>query len=274
MVCETCLGPNPYVKMTKLPPNHKLCKFSNLPFQAFRWKAGPGGRFKETIISQLVARERNICQCCLNDLQYGLPVGMRDQLMEEEGKKGPLRISASSSIPMVNQHYQQLQKTLQQDDDDDDNSGGIWSKEAVGLPSLAAKQLTNFSQQFYSNSSVDHSKTALRNLPKLCSFWLNGSCNRVLRKTCPFRPCCGSFVFPEILRTNKELHQALVDRLTAEGAVVVMKSLDTEARTAIQQALKGNREDSIKRRVTGEDDLSKSYMHRLKEKVSCLCISL
>eukprot|EP01035_Chromulina_nebulosa_P034700 gene34700-46583_t len=50
MLCETCLGPNPYVRMTKLPFGHKLCKISNLPYQAFRWKAGPTGRQKETII--------------------------------------------------------------------------------------------------------------------------------------------------------------------------------------------------------------------------------
>lgn len=28
MVCETCLGTNPYVRMVKLPMGHKLCKIS------------------------------------------------------------------------------------------------------------------------------------------------------------------------------------------------------------------------------------------------------
>eukprot|EP01031_Cornospumella_fuschlensis_P044308 gene44308-54179_t len=78
LLCETCLGSNPYVRMTKLPPNYKMCTVSHLPYQPFRWKAGPNGRFKETVISYVVAAERNICQCCLNDLRYGLPVGVRD----------------------------------------------------------------------------------------------------------------------------------------------------------------------------------------------------
>ena len=70
MLCETCLGPNPYVRMTKLPYGYKLCKISNLPFQAFKWKAGPGGRYKETMVSFAVASERNICQTCLLDMKW------------------------------------------------------------------------------------------------------------------------------------------------------------------------------------------------------------
>ena len=30
-----------------------------------------------------VAQHRNICQACLNDMQYGLPVGVRDKLLKE-----------------------------------------------------------------------------------------------------------------------------------------------------------------------------------------------
>jgi pre-mRNA-splicing factor RBM22/SLT11 len=67
MLCETCLGQNPYVRMTKMPFGEKLCKISNVPYQAFRWKAG-GGRHKETIICHAVAADRNICQTCLNDM--------------------------------------------------------------------------------------------------------------------------------------------------------------------------------------------------------------
>ena len=34
-----------------------------------------------------VAKSRNICQACLNDMQYGLPVGVRDKLLRD-GKLG------------------------------------------------------------------------------------------------------------------------------------------------------------------------------------------
>ena len=99
------------VRMTKTPFGSKLCKVSNVPFQGFRWKAGTNGRFKETMVTTFcmqillnvcevmtvkrnfiikftqvciqVAQHRNICQACLNDMQYGLPVGVRDKLLKE-----------------------------------------------------------------------------------------------------------------------------------------------------------------------------------------------
>ena len=43
-VCETCLGPNAYVRMIKMPFGAKECKISARPYQPFRWRAGPGGR--------------------------------------------------------------------------------------------------------------------------------------------------------------------------------------------------------------------------------------
>ena len=80
IVCEVCLGDNPYVRMVKLPPGDKLCKVAGSPFQAFRWKAGAKGRWKETIISREVAIEKNMCQACLTDMTYGVPVGVREGL--------------------------------------------------------------------------------------------------------------------------------------------------------------------------------------------------
>ena len=39
-------------------------------------------RFKETIVAPEVAREKNCCQACLNDLEYGVPFHVRDHLMD------------------------------------------------------------------------------------------------------------------------------------------------------------------------------------------------
>ena len=60
-VCETCLGPNPYVRMIKMRYGSKTCRISDAPYQPFRWRAGSGGRHKETIISADVARTKNVC---------------------------------------------------------------------------------------------------------------------------------------------------------------------------------------------------------------------
>jgi len=43
-----------------------------------------------------------------------------------------------------------------------------------------------------------------------------------------------------------------------------MKALDRETRDAIAQAQKGNRDDAIRRRVSGDDDLTKKYLGKMK----------
>lgn len=60
---------------------------------------------------------------------------------------------------------------------------------------------------------TNRQSTAWRNLPKLCSFWLAGTCTRVVQHKCPFRPCNGMFEFPEIAATHRDLRAALIDRL-------------------------------------------------------------
>lgn len=90
IVCETCLGPNPYVRMqrvrvclypltlhtTTAPQKHQLmiplfstqieyggqCHVSGRPYTVFRWKPGPDARYKKTIICQEVAKAKNVCQ--------------------------------------------------------------------------------------------------------------------------------------------------------------------------------------------------------------------
>ena len=82
-VCEVCLGPNPYVRMIKMQYGCKECKITSKPYQPFRWRAGQGGRYKQTIISYEVARQKNVCQACLIDMQFGLPVAVRDSILGE-----------------------------------------------------------------------------------------------------------------------------------------------------------------------------------------------
>ncbi len=252
MLCETCLGPNPYVRMTKLPFGYKLCKISNLPFQAFKWKSGPGGRYKETMVSFAVAAERNICQTCLLDMKYGLPVGVRDTLLGQADN--------TIALPQSNvgqQYFYEQQAQLV-------NSGQLNNNNMIldMANIVASRQLDRFARVM--EVAQNKSKIAFKNLPKLCSFWLAGACTRVTNKTCPFRPCCGVFAFPEIAGSHRDLCAKLVAALEADGPVVVMKQLDEETRIAIKESQKGNRDEAMRKRISGDDDLTKRYLGKMK----------
>ncbi|CAM9877946.1 unnamed protein product, partial [Ectocarpus sp. 13 AM-2016] len=52
----------------------------------FRWKAGTAGRIKSTQLCQTCAKLKNACQTCVLDLQYGLPVEVRDKFLAEEDR--------------------------------------------------------------------------------------------------------------------------------------------------------------------------------------------
>ena len=237
MLCSTCLGENPYVRMVKLPFGDKLCKISSAPYQAFRWKAGPHGRYKETIICYAVAAERNICQTCLNDMQYNLPVGLRDKLIQNTSEHQSVVAIPQSDVGL--QYYYEQQARLIATGDHPTQQVTPFAVDMNNVPAM--RQLTQFSQTMQNTANKASTKTAFRNLPKLCSFWLNGTCNRVLRKTCPFRPCCGptAYAFPEIAGSDKELCAELIKQLNDVGPAVLMKTLSPDIKKAISQAIRG-----------------------------------
>ena len=256
LVCETCLGDNPYVRMVKLPYGVKLCKISNMAFQGYKWKAGTGGRYKETVISYIIAKERNICQVCMFDIQFGLPVGVRDHILkqQESNNSNSNLLTLPTSIPNMKYHYNQLiekQSELQVNQYNDN---------------AATRQLTAFAQ-IQNNHEKSTSKVAFRNLPKLCSFWVKGNCDRCQRGSCTFRPCCGSeyFIFPELASNYHDLNNTLINDLKINGPLKVMKTMSDTQRDELIKALKtGNKDEAIKQRLTGDDNLTKKYLAKIK----------
>ena len=83
ILCETCLGNNPYVRMIRIPFG-RGCKTCGRPYTVFRWKAGSEGRYKSTQVCQSCSKTRNVCQCCCLDLTYGLPVQVRDTFLSQQ----------------------------------------------------------------------------------------------------------------------------------------------------------------------------------------------
>ena len=84
IICDSCLGGNPYIRMLKGTMG-KECRISGRPFNAFKWQ-GAHNKWKETAIAPEVAREKNCCQSCLSDLEYGVPFHVRDHILDALGE--------------------------------------------------------------------------------------------------------------------------------------------------------------------------------------------
>mmetsp|Transcript_28430 Transcript_28430/g.42233 ORF Transcript_28430/g.42233 Transcript_28430/m.42233 type:complete len:428 (-) Transcript_28430:16-1299(-) len=162
LVCETCLGDNPYIRMTK-EPYGKKCKICETPFTVFAWQAGTRGRLKKVEICKSCAQSKNVCQVCIFDLQYGLPVQLRDRILAEEGSK-----SAVAAVPQsdANRSWYAAQQER-----------AIEQGKAGAVPTAAA------SLRLQAMARMEPRYE--RNLPKLCSFYARGECNRGSK--CPFR---------------------------------------------------------------------------------------
>jgi len=161
LTCETCLGDNAYVRMTK-EDHCNPCKICEKPFTVFRWKAGSKGRFKSVVICQTCAKMKNVCQCCIFDLQYGLPVQLRDRVLEEHGSAGSVVAVPQSD---ANREWYAAQHALAVAQ----GTANAGNEEANKVLMRLARKGPQYE----------------RNLPKVCSFFSKGECNRGDR--CPFR---------------------------------------------------------------------------------------
>jgi len=157
ILCETCLGDNPYVRMIQSQAD-KECKICSRPYTVFRWQPGRNARFKSTIVCQTCAKLKNVCQTCLFDLEYGLPVQVRDRFLEDCQK-----IEFPES--RVNRDYAINQMDLSA------NSMSTALGKAAPHPMLLKLART---APYYK-----------RNRARVCSFWARGECTR--GDTCPYR---------------------------------------------------------------------------------------
>ncbi|KAH9415713.1 pre-mRNA-splicing factor RBM22 [Dermatophagoides pteronyssinus] len=160
ILCQTCLGDNPFLRVMKEKYGAE-CKVCNRPFTTFRWCPGSKMRYKKTEICTICARAKNICQTCLLDLQYGLPVQVRDEVL---GTK--LELPKSE----INREYysQMLDRAVQNSD----------ATEAFGA-------LKDAPTSDVLNKLARNSPYYKRNAPHICSFWVKGECKR--GEECPYR---------------------------------------------------------------------------------------
>ena len=80
LLCESCLGESPYIRMQKAP-YASGCKMCDRPFTVFKWRPGRGEGYKKTEVCQTCSKIKNVCQTCILDLQFGLPSQLRDAVL-------------------------------------------------------------------------------------------------------------------------------------------------------------------------------------------------
>ncbi|KAG8800753.1 Pre-mRNA-splicing factor slt11 [Serendipita sp. 399] len=159
ILCETCLGPNPFVRMSKQEFGRE-CGTCARPFTIFRWNPGSGGRFKSTVVCQTCAKIKNICQTCLLDLEFGLPVQARDTA---------LAIKSEAPTSEINREwFAQNAEGKMAPNESLVKTGRVGSAAKEMLQQLAR------SDPYYN-----------RNRPHICSFFVKGTCNR--GNDCPYR---------------------------------------------------------------------------------------
>lgn len=162
ILCETCLGPNPYVRMTKHAWG-SACKVCERPFTSFRWRpAGHGTRPKKTEICQVCARAKNVCQTCLLDLEYGLPVQVRDASIAPGDRQRTVVPQSDGTREYV---AAQSERAIANGDID-----AIYK----------APKINNIAEKVKRTAPRYE-----RNRARICSFFLKGACTRGLY--CPYR---------------------------------------------------------------------------------------
>ncbi|KAF9265457.1 hypothetical protein L218DRAFT_957038 [Marasmius fiardii PR-910] len=159
ILCETCLGDNPFVRMSKQEYG-RSCGTCARPFTVFRWNPGSGMRFKTTVICQTCAKIKNVCQTCLLDLEYGLPTQVRDTALGYQ--------SEAPNSDINREYYaQNVENKLE------GNKSGLDNGRAQSAGKEMLKQLAR-TDPYYK-----------RNRPKICSFFVKGECSR--GDECPYR---------------------------------------------------------------------------------------
>eukprot|EP00920_Eleutheroschizon_duboscqi_P028842 GHVT01070077.1.p1 GENE.GHVT01070077.1~~GHVT01070077.1.p1 ORF type:complete len:239 (+),score=48.94 GHVT01070077.1:431-1147(+) len=162
-LCETCLGDNPYVRMIR-EDSGKECKICERPYTLFRWKPGPKARFKQTIICPTCAKLKNVCQTCLFDLEYGLPVQVRDKILEESAAKVELPESTANRMYATSRL---------------ESMAGA-SASSAGLPYGKISDAAHERLKRMARTGPYYR----RNQPRVCSFWERGECSRGAE--CPY----------------------------------------------------------------------------------------
>lgn len=167
ILCEKCLGNNPFLRMIKNNFQNE-CKICKRPFTVFTWKPDNNSRKKKTEICPTCAKLKNVCQTCLFDLQFGLPVAIRDKFLKKKVEIPKEQANLDFFISKATENFENLDLPYDKN-------------EAYDIPndSIINKKISD------DNKNDNKNKIIKRNQNYICTFFLKGECNR--GDLCPYR---------------------------------------------------------------------------------------
>lgn len=98
IVCDRCLGEGKFLRMTK-SNQERSCKICNRPCTMFRWKLPNSKKYNQTTICYSCGKIKNVCQSCVSDLNFGLPLYAREDYIQSKRDQGDEAVLQLMSIP-------------------------------------------------------------------------------------------------------------------------------------------------------------------------------
>ena len=170
IICEKCLGNSPFLRMIKNNFQNE-CKICKRPFTVFTWKPDTNSRFKKTEICPACAKLKNVCQTCLFDLQFGLPVELRDKYLKKKIEIPKEQANLDYFISKATENFENLNLPY-------------YKPDAYKI-SPEMSSIKNIIENKDNNGIDKKNKIIKRNQRYICSFFLRGECNR--GDLCPYR---------------------------------------------------------------------------------------
>ena len=204
ILCNKCLGPNPYIRMMKAEYEGQ-CKICKRPFTLFTWKPDKNSRYKRTEICQTCSKLKNVCQTCLFDLQFGLPVEIRDKYLKNKIEIPKENANRDFFIANATKNFDKLDLPY-------------YKEGAYNLPENFKHLMKKNNNNLLLENEKKEEITAKRNLPQICSFYVKGNCIR--GNNCPYR-----HEIPDI-DDNKLLNNSIENRFNGINDPIAKKILN------------------------------------------------
>ena len=241
ILCEKCLGNSPFLRMIKNNFQNE-CKICKRPFTVFTWKPDANSRFKKTEICPTCAKLKNVCQTCLFDLQFGLPVELRDKYLKKKIEIPKEQANLDYFISKATENFENLNLPY-------------YKPDAYKI-SPEQSAIKNVIEKNDNNNNVDKkNKIIKRNQRYICSFFLRGECNR--GDLCPYRH---EFV------EESDIDEDEIDKINGEEKIEEKEKNSSKEKDE-KKSKKKNVLENIKARYMGiEDPVARKIIKNYSDK--------